>query len=388
MKGANGVILISTKRGTSGKTKISFDYEATGQFVSKLPERAGSFEAQQARNEAILREVPLNEASWAEYYPYEVSRRFLPANQAGNPDWWWIYPNVDWEKAMFKDMGLSHHATLNVNGGTDFVKYFGSVSYLDEGDMLRPYKPTEENYKPSYGFRRFNFRSNLDFQLTKTTKLAVNLSGYWSNKDVNMAWTQYNVGTQGQMWAAVYRMPPDLYLPRYPDLRWGVYPLISHGSLDNPVAFAQNEGENHYKTTQLNSDFALEQNLDFITRGLSARFQFYYDNVIYSRSYIYDYSNGLVWENGQIPSEYVDPFKYTLNPNAPQSEWISYYPTQPTGTSQYDWVNPIPSVTNEAVLPGNTERRMQYKFQLNYARKFGLHNFTGFGAIKRQQYAM
>ena len=67
VKGANGVILITTKRGTSGKTRISFDYETTGQMVSKLPERAGSFEAQQARNEAILREVPLNEGSWAEY---------------------------------------------------------------------------------------------------------------------------------------------------------------------------------------------------------------------------------------------------------------------------------------------------------------------------------
>jgi hypothetical protein len=193
------------------------------------------------------------------------------------------------------------------------------------------------------------------------------------------------MGTQGQMWAAVYRMAPDLYLPRYPDLRWGLYPPIPHGNLDNPVAFAQNEGVNSYKTTQLNSDFALDQKLDFITQGLSARLQFYYDNVIYSRSYIYDYSNGLVWENGQVPGEYVDPFKYTADPN---SDFISYYPKQPTGTSQFDWVNPIPSLQNEIVLPNNTERRMQYQFQLNYARKFGMHNFTGLGGMKRQQYAM
>jgi len=387
VKGANGVILITTKRGTAGKAKISFNYAATGQFVSKLPQKTESFEAQQARNEAILREVPLNEGSWAEYLPFEISRRYLPENQAGHPDWWWIYPTVDWEDAMFKDMGISHRATLNVNGGTDFVKYFGSVSYLEEGDMLRKWEPVEEDYKPSYGFRRFNFRSNLDFSITRTTKLQVNLSGYLSTKDVNMAWTQYNIGTQGQMWAAVYRMPPDIYLPRYPDGRWGSYPLISHGTLDNPVAFAQNMGENHYRGTQLNSDFALEQNLDFITKGLSAKGQFFYDNVLYSRYYIYDYSNGMIIKSGQALNKYVDIWAYTGNPNQPESEYIFNYPTIPTGTSQYDWVNPIPSMQNETILDGNTERRVQYQFQLNYARKFGMHNVSALAALKRQEYA-
>ena len=388
VKGANGVILITTKRGTSGKTKISLSYASTGQFVSKLPAKTGSYEAQQARNESILREVPLYEGSWAEYLPYEISRRYLPENQAGHPDWSWIYPNVDWEKAMFKDMGISHRATLNVNGGTDVVKYFGSISYLNEGDMLRKWLPNEEDYKPSYGFQRFNFRSNLDFTLTKTTKLQVNLSGYLSTKDVNMAWTQYNIGTQGQMWAAAYRMPPDIYLPRYSDGRWGSYPLISHGTLDNPVAFAHNMGTNHYRGTQLNSDFALDQKLDFITEGLSARAQFYYDNVIYSRYYIYDYSNGMIIKSGQALSKYVDIWSYTGDPNQPESEYIFNYPTLPTGTSQYDWVDPIPTMQNETILDGNTERRMQYQFQLNYNRKFGLHNVSALGAMKRQEYAM
>jgi len=387
VKGANGVILITTKRGSSGKPKITLNYSTTGQFVSKLPEKASSFESQQARNEAILREVPLREASWSEYLPFEISRRYLPENQKENPDWWWIYPDVDWQDAMFKDMGVSHRATLNVNGGTDFVKYFGSVSYLNEGDMLEKWEPVEEDYKPSYGFNRFNFRSNLDFSLTKTTKLQVNLSGYLSKKDVNMAWTQYNIGTQGQMWSAVYRMPPDIYLPRYPDGRWGSYPLISHGTLDNPVAFAQNMGVNTYRGTQLNSDFALEQKLDFITEGLSAKVQFYYDNVIYSRNYIYDYSNGMIIKSGQALNKYVDIWAYTGDPNQPESEYIFNYPINPAGTSQFDWVNPIPSLSNETVLDNITTRRMQYQFQLNYAHKFGLHNVGALAAMKRQEYA-
>ncbi len=386
VKGANGVILITTKRGTAGKTKISLNYATTGQFVSKLPEKAGSFEAQQARNEAILRDVPLNEGSWAEYLPYEISRRYIPENQGVNPDWSWIYPNVDWEDAMFKDIGISHRATLNVSGGTDFVKYFGSVSYLDEGDMLRKY-PTEEDYQPSYGFSRFNFRSNLDFTLTKTTRLQVNLSGYMSTKDVNMTYNQYNFGTQGQMWAAAYSMPPDIYLPRYSDGRWGSYPPLSHNSLSNPVAYGQNMGLNTYKATQMNSDFAIDQKLDFITKGLSAKGQFFYDNVITSRNYIYDYSNGMIIMSGQALSKYVDIWKYTGYPNQPESEYIFNYPTIPTGTSQYDWVNPIPTMVNETIIEGNTERRMQYQFQLNYTREFGVHNVSGLGAFKRQQYA-
>ncbi len=386
VKGANGVILITTKRGTTGKAKLSFNYSSTGQFVSKLPQKTPSFEAQQARNEAILREVPLREDSWAEYLPYEISRRYLPENQTENPDWWWIYPNVNWEKAMFKDMGITHRLSLNITGGTDFVKYFGSVSYLDEGDMLKKWEPVEEDYKPSYGFRRFNFRSNLDFTLTPTTRLQVNLSGYLSTKDANQAWTQVNVGTQGQMWAAVYRMPPDIYLPRYPDGRWGSYPPISHGTLDNPVAFGQNMGENHYRTTQLNSDFALEQNLDFITKGLSARAQFYYDNVFVSRFYIYDYSNGMIIKSGQALNKYVDIWAYTGDPNQPESEYIYNYPTIPAGTSQYDWVNPIPTMQNELILDGLIQRRTQYQFQLNYGRSFYLHNVSALTALKRQEF--
>jgi TonB-linked SusC/RagA family outer membrane protein len=182
-------------------------------------------------------------------------------------------------------------------------------------------------------------------------------------------------------------MPPDIYMPRYADGRWGSYPLISHGTLDNPVAFAQNMGVNTYRGTQLNSDFALEQKLDFITEGLSAKVQYYYDNVIYSRNYIYDYSNGMIIKSGQALNKYVDIWAYTGDPNQPQSEYIFNYPNVPTGTSQFDWVNPIPSLSLETVLDNITTRRMQYQFQLNYARKFGVHNVGALGAMKRQEFA-
>ena len=384
VKGANGVILITTKRGSAGKTKISFNYATTGQFVSKLPAAAGSFEAQQARNQAIEREVPLNEPSWAEIKPYELTKRYLH-NDPAHPEYDWIYPDVDWEKAMFKDMGVSHRATLNVQGGTAFVKYFGSMSYLHEGDMLRKYN-NGKGYDPNYNFDRFNFRSNLDFTLSKTTKLQVNLSGYVSNKNVNWAWTQATYGEQGEMWSSVYNMPPDIYLPRYSDGRWGWD--LSTGKV-NPVAFAQNLGVRYYRATQLNSDFALDQNLDVITKGLSAKVQFYYDNVINSTGGSATTGNHIrPNEDGSNTLEkYVNSALYTGDPNQPESEYVFNIPTVGLSQSQFDFALPYPGIAAEAASANATERRMQYQFMLNYNRRFGLHNVTALGAMKRQEYA-
>ena len=385
VKGANGVILLSTKRGTTGKNKITFSYATTAQHVSKLPRSAGSFEAIQARNQAIEREVPLNEPSWGEIRPYQVSLRYLH-NDPAHPEYDWIYPDVDWEKAMFKDIGFSHRATLNATGGTDFVKYFASVSYMHEGDIIKKYDDGKK-YKPNYNFDRFNFRSNLDFTLTKTTKLQVNLSGYLSNKNVNYAYTQRVSGQQGEMWAAVYNMAPDIYLPRYADGRYG-WSLTNLKV--NPVAFANNLGIKFFRATQLNSDFALDQNLDFITRGLSAKVQFYYDNVINSVGGDATTDNGINPNDtdSMVALKDVNSALYTGDPNQPESEYVTNLPTIGLQNTQFDWSYPYPGIANEAIQLPATERRMQYQFQLNYNRKFGLHNVTALGALKRQEYAM
>jgi len=377
VKGANGVILITTKRGEEGKTNISFSFNTSAQMLSKVPETLESFDAIQIRNLAIEREVALNEPSWLDYIPYEISTRYKSPRPK---DYEMIYPNVDWEKAMFKDVGFSHKATVNASGGNKFVRYFGSLAYLHEGDMFKDY----ENYKgyvPNYNFDRFNFRSNLDFQVTQSTNIKMNLSGYYSQKNTN-----YN-GQEGShdylMWQSVYFMPPDVFLPQYSDGRWGWSPTA--GNLYNPVAVVNNVGVRKLKRTQLSVDVEGNQNLDFITKGLSVKAIINYDNTIVGEGGIYDNTNSAwpLMEKSNTPYIVIDPLLYK-GPDQDPREYTTYYPIG--GVYKYDWVQLPWTILPETVGSG-VIRRLKYQIQSNYSRQFGLHNITAMGVFSRDEYA-
>lgn len=237
VKGANGVILITTKRGQQGKTKLSFNYTTTAKMVSKTPDKLDSYEAMMAKNEMIEREGVLNEPSWGAYVPYDIVTRY---RMPQSPEYARIYPNVDWTKAVFKDVGFSHRATLSARGGSKAVQYFGSLAYLHEGDMFRDYD-NGKGYKPNYNFSRFNFRSNIDVNITRTTKLKLNLAGFYSQKNTNFN----NEGSTGRadqwMWSSAYFLAPNLFLPQHEDGLWGAYQEGGNNTV-NPLVVIYNIG--------------------------------------------------------------------------------------------------------------------------------------------------
>src|SRR5690606_10328462 len=284
VRGANGVILITTKRGTESKPQLSFNYSATALSVSRLPEKLDSYEAIMIRNEMIEREGLLSPVSWGDYVPYEVALRYKKPQSDIDAI---LYPNVDWEKAMFRDISWSQRANLNISGGTNFVKYFGSLAYLNEGDMFRKYD-NHKGYDPSYGFNRFNFRSNLDFKLTKTTNMRVNIAGLFSQKNTNYAFNNVSSGNNVLAWAAAYRFPPDVIIPQYPDGAWGQSYALPPEALQNPVALIYNTGVWQQRNVELRADFAFNQKLDFITEGLSYTGTLYYDNGLQTTGGISD----------------------------------------------------------------------------------------------------
>ena len=126
------------------------------------------------------------------------------------------YPNVDWQRSLVKDYTMSYNANLNVSGGTRFVKYFASDDFVSEGDLYKDFGNGRQ-YPTGYDYKRVNVRSNLDFNITKSTVLKVNIAGSngrqmtpWSNL-VNNDW-------QGsQQWAGVYNISPDAFMPKYSD---------------------------------------------------------------------------------------------------------------------------------------------------------------------------
>jgi TonB-linked SusC/RagA family outer membrane protein len=387
VKGANGVILITTKRGSEGKTKLNFNYTLTGSMLSKQPKKLDSYEAMMAKNEIIEREGVLNQPSWSAYVPYEIVTRYKLPQTA---EYAQIYPNVDWEDAMFKDMGLSHRLTLSAQGGSKAVQYFGSLAYVHEGDMFTDYD-NDKGYDPNYNFDRFNFRSNIDIKLTSTTKFKLSLAGYYSQKNTNYNNEGSTSRADAWMWRATYGMAPNLFLPMYEDGRWGTYQEGGNNTV-NPLAIVYNIGIRQTRTTQLNADFNLEQDLSFITKGLNAKASLFYDNSIRSEGGIYDVNNhGRANEAAtNIKYKQIYPMKY-IGPNQDPSEYTLLLPVS---DEEYAWVLRPWTIRQETVGDGYNftsgipvDRRMMYQFQLNYARTFGSHNVTAMGLFKREENA-
>jgi len=386
VKGANGVILITTKRGQQGKTKLSFNYTTTAKMVSKTPEKLDSYAAMMIKNEAIEREGVLNEPSWNAYVPYDIVTRYRMPQSA---EYAQIYPNVDWTKAVFKDVGFSHRATLSARGGSKAVQYFGSLAYLHEGDMFRDYD-NGKGYKPNYNFDRFNFRSNIDVRITNTTKLKLNLAGFYSQKNTNFNNEGSTSRADQWMWSAAYFLAPNLFLPQYEDGLWGAYQEGGNNTV-NPLVVIYNIGIRETRTTQLNSDFTVEQDLGFLTKGLKAQASLFYDNNIRSEGGIYDNANSVrpAEASTNVAFKQIYPMLYK-GPDQDPSEYTLYLPIS---DDEYDWILRPWTIRQEAISAANwsgyipVDRRLMYQFQLNYERKFKDHNVTAMGLVKREEFA-
>ncbi|MBO9154723.1 SusC/RagA family TonB-linked outer membrane protein [Chitinophaga sp. GCM10012297] len=386
VEGANGVILITTKRGKAGKTSLNFNYVGTAKMLSKQPATLDSYAALVARNEIIEREGVLNESSWNDYMPYNIVQRYQKPQTA---EYQQIYANVDWQDALYDDVGFSHKATLSASGGSKTIQYFGSLTYLHEGDMFKFYD-NGKGYEPNYNFDRFNFRSNIDINLTKTTVFRLGLSGFYSLKNTNFN----NEGSTGRgdawMWRATYGLAPDLFLPMYPNGRWGANQEGGNNTL-NPAAVVYNLGIRETRATQLLSDFVIEQNLDFITKGLSARALLSSDNNIRSEGGIYDIQNSVrpAEARTNVAFQQIYPLLY----EGPDQDPSEYTVMLPVNDEEYDWVLQPWTIRQEDIIAANwasyipIDRRLTYQGQLNYTRKFGAHDVTAMGLFKREEYA-
>ncbi|MGS0524352.1 SusC/RagA family TonB-linked outer membrane protein [Zobellia nedashkovskayae] len=166
VRGANGVILITTKRGRIGSPKISVDVGTTVKTVSSTPNQLGSYDVLQLGNEAIRntgRYDLYNNQSYINEFRYG-DRDFIR------------YPEVDWYDVLIKDVGWESNARINISGGTESVQYFSSFSANKVGDILNN-AGFNGYYNPEFSFNRYNFRTNLDFKITNSTKIAVNIGG-------------------------------------------------------------------------------------------------------------------------------------------------------------------------------------------------------------------
>lgn len=358
VKGANGVILITTKRGKEGKADIRFTGNATVKIPSLLASKYDSYDAIKVRNLAIEHELGLSPSSWSKYVPSsELDKYRNPSSQAEAER----YPNVNWGDELIKKSVMSYNASANVSGGNAFVRYFTAVDFLKEGDIIKKLE-NGKSYQPGYGFNRINVRSNLDFNLTKTTVLTTNLAGSYGVKQD--AWGQDN--WEYRIWQSIYSNAPNIYYPKYSDGGWGYYPQEQVSTV-NSFATLANNGIRKTTTTRINTDFTLKQDLSMLLSGLSAKGTFSFDNSFISQGGVYD--------NGVIQQEYINP----VTGEVTHSQYL--------GTNQFDWIPSRWTPNPDVVQDYSTYRKVFYQLSMDYAKNFGKHGVTAMGLFSRDKYA-
>lgn len=254
VRGANGVIIITTKGGEIGKPKVRVEYTHGFSRFTKLPELADGITYMQCANEA---------ATTRGKDPLFSAEKIGMTASGADP---YLYPNVDWYDQIFKDWGSNQRFSVNVNGGSENVQYYVSLSYYNEAGLFKV--DNMQDYKSDIKYSRYNFNSSLNMKVTSTTNLKLNVKG-------NMADKNSPYVNSDDIFKDVFKIPAIQMPVIYPGNR---VPFISTGGgLMNPLAELTKRGYRSTTHSKVMADLSLDQKLDFITKGLSFKGMFAYD---------------------------------------------------------------------------------------------------------------
>jgi len=365
VKGADGVVLITTKRGAIGKPIFKISANSSAKTVSKLSNTLNSYNTLLLRNKSIEHEISSYPGSWSSYNTDNFIENYNPQNP-NRENLQWMYPDVNWNDVLIKDWGMSQRINFNVAGGTEFVKYFGSISYTHDGDLMNSTYNSTYKYSPGFTYDRLNFRTNLDFQLTSTTQFGVNLAGYLGN--------QKSVGQTGDylqrlLFTANLRNPVDVMVPQYSD---GLYGFSPSWSDLNPLAVLNSTGVVINNRTQVSSDFIFKQDLSFITRGLTFRATLAYDNYFSSTgNNINNGNSNTAFQMKRIRPDGVTEYLQTSSINGYQ------YVVQPRS------INVAETVTSSDI--DSLQQALVYDLSLNYNQRLNKHDIGLLALFKRRE---
>ncbi len=246
--GANGVVLITTKRGKTGKVNLMFNYNEGITMFTKVQEMADAKTYMELKNEALV----------ASGLQPQFTDAYIDSTLSGtaNP---YVYPNIDWIDYLFKKYASNRRFNFSASGGSENTKYYTSLAYYDEGSLIKTDPKTD--YDAGTRFSRYNFTSNVDMNWTRTTKFTLGISGYISN--FNEPGSGAGAAFQDAMKAS-----PVFYPPMYPgDLVSG----IAYGSSPSPNPWAAVTQTGYVKRFQskIQSNATITQDLSFWVKGLS-----------------------------------------------------------------------------------------------------------------------
>lgn len=363
VRGANGVLLITTRRGEVGRMELSISLDYSLQRFTTSIDRTHSWEYAALRNEALR-----NEGKKPAYTDYMIQMYKSGADPV-------FFPDRDIMKEFFKDWAPQTRVNVNMNGGTEKLNYFINVGYIGQKGQFKTESPSVLGYDPSYKMNRANFRANVDYKLAKSLKLSLNVATYLQQSNTPQCQAMFSdlnsmvADMISTIWATPSSTPgPVTVAGYYTDTGTEVPANQIVGSSfnadlkTNKYAELNRRGYQEATNMNLNSSLTLDWGLDFITKGLSTKFMIAFDalsSTTLSAGRVYDV--------------------YRAHP-ATSPEEKSYY--QAVETDKQDMlVAPVRSNASNYYI------NLQYS--INYARTFGRHDVSAMVLFQRDnwQYA-
>jgi len=321
--GANGVLLITTKRGKSDELQVNFSYDQSITSPTRLPEFLNSGTYASAMNEALQNDGLAPRYSQAEIDAY---------NSGADP---YLFPNVNWFNQVLRDYGNRSNFNITFNGGVSNAHYFVLMNYVNDQGLFSPVNQND-GYSTQLKYGRFNFRSNLDVNLTDNLLFQVDVAGNVINQNKPK-------GGNGpsQIFNALYSIPSAAFPVKTPDGNWGGSQIYGN----NPVAITSSTGYSSPNSRELFLDGKLNQDLNKFLPGLSAEAAISYNNYASyweskTKQYSYEVINPVLDNGGNI----IDTTTTTYGEDTELNYWSSF---------------------------GNQRRSSDLLGKLNYSRNFG-----------------
>jgi TonB-linked SusC/RagA family outer membrane protein len=341
VKGANGVILVTTKRGKPGETKVRF----TSSWGLKQPTMDTNYYADYATTLEHFNMAAMNDRAYGSLYPQSVIDAWRDPNRDKR-----FYSYTTWINELLTT-GTNSQYNLNVSGGNEFVTYFASLGYQHDGDIFDLEK--QKDFDPRTYQKKYNWRTNLDFNFSKTTKFKVGLAGNFKNWNGNTITRGTNNGIatgNGDAFTRIWQTP---LIGTAPILEGGLLGTEAGATVNPNFYRMEKEGQWKRRSNTMFTDFTLTQD---ITKHVKVAAKLSYN---YNQAYASSINRNLLF---YYPNQDKTDFIQEGNPDAIQE----------------------PLRVNGESISGSGSS-LYYEFRLNYNRTFGNHDVGAMGLFNRRK---